>query len=499
MLQSGDKMRKLRKNNRGFSLVEVIVSMVILAIILIPLLSQWILSARVNQKTKYRQYATTLGKNIMEGIKAYSFEEVAFQFHAVNGREFCIVPTENLVNQVSGIGFSQTDQDYQVLSRNNPSQLDELTICDENGDGSYEVQNLAGKKYYYLIKGVKEGSAVFDVRISYDANGYQGNSSEISEGEFLVEQNQFKAPNLTELDHTKTALINPLGATVQYVTTPEGGYQYDTVTDSYGIKENITYDQRVVHTFFERHKEYIETKWLEECERIGQENRKLNEEAKKNGLPTPVPVATPVLPNPIAQEQIKQKISRTTIIQVKKQGEAESVTCYYEYTFHDAIGILRDSFDDATIDKKRYTGFFPEISFDQLDSIYLFHIPLIQGEWYSELSDCVVVEIDPLLTLRDKLKVFIAEQALENRFLPTEQIKVAVEGSSWVDFYYKNDFDTTKTLTSFQSYPFLDENNISSLVEYEKEKERIYSITIQVLEKDSEEVLYTLSSTSANP
>lgn len=492
-------MKKMNKNNRGFSLVEVIVSMVILAIILIPLLSQWILSARVNQKTRYRQYATTLGKNIMEGLKEYSFEEVAFQFHAVNGREFRIVPTENLESAVSGIGFSQTNEDYQVLSLSNLSQHEGLTVLDENGDGTYEVQNLPGKKYYYLIKGVKEGSAVFDVRISYDANGYQGNSSKISDGELLIDQNQFKAPNLTELDHTKTALINPSAAIVQYETSPEGGYQYDKMTDSYVMKDSITYEQKAAHTFFERHREYIEKKWLEDCERIEQENRKSNEDAKKNGLPTPIPIATPALPPPIPQEQIKQKISRTTIIQIKKQGESESVTCYYEYTFHDAIGLLRDLADNNSVDRKRYTGFFPETKFASLESIYLFHIPLKQGDWYTEQSDCVLVEVDPSLPLSSKYKVFIAEQSMENRLIPTEPIQVSVDGPSLVAFYYKNEFDTTKKLTSFHSFPLLEENNISSLVEYEKEKERIYSVSIQVLEKDSDEVLYTLSSTIANP
>ncbi len=492
-------MGKRSKNNRGFSLVEVIVSMVILAIILIPLLSQWVLSARVNQKTRYRQYATTLGKNIMEGLKEYSFEEIAYQFHAVNGCEFRIVPTENLVSAVSGIGFSQTDEVYQVLSISNPSQQEALTICDKNRDGIYELQNLPGKKYYYLIKGVKEGSAVFDVRISYDANEYQGNSSKISGDELLISQNQFKAPNLTELDHTKTALINPLAAIVQYETSPEGGYQYDKGTDSYVLKDSKTYEHKAVHTFVERHKEYIEKKWLEECERIEQENRRLREDAKNNGLPAPIPTVTPVLPTPIPQEQIKQKISRATVIQVKKQGESKSVTCYYEYTFHDAIGVLRDSLEDPSADRKRYTGFFPETAFAQLDSIYLFHMPLKCGEWYSEQTDCVLVEVDPLLSPSSKLKVFIAEQPIENQFITTEQIQVAVDGPALVDFYYKNEFDLTKTLTSFQAYPLSEENNIPSLVEYEKETERIYSVTIQVLEKDSDEVLYTLSSTSANP
>lgn len=491
-------MKKIRKKNRGFSLVEVIVSMVILAIILIPLLSQWILSAKVNQKTRYRQYATTLGKNIMEGLKEYSFEEVAYQFHGVNGRGFRIVPIENLENAVSGIGFSQTDENYHVLSLNNPSQRDDLTVCDENGDGTYEVRSLSGKKYYYLIKGVKEGSAVFDVRISYDANGYQGNASEIESDKGLIDQNQFKAPNLTELDHTKTALINPLAAIVQYATSPEGGYQYNGTTDSYEMKESITYEQKAVHTFLERHKEYIEKKWLKECEKIEQENRRLKEEAIRNGLPTPIPIATPPLPSPIPQEKIKQKISRTTVIQVKKQGESKSVTCYYDYTFHDAEGLLRDSYDDPSIDVKRYTGFFPETTFTQLESIYLFHTPLKQGEWYLVNTDCVLVDVDPLLSLSSKLKVFIAEQPLESEFTSTSPIEVAVNGLSMVRFYYKNDYDITKKLIAYNSYPLLEKDNISSLVEYKQETERIYSVTIQVLEMDTVEVLYTLSSTNTN-
>ena len=488
-------MNNIKKNNRGFSLVEVIVSMIILAIILIPLLNQFILSAKVNQKTRNRQYATTLGKNIMEGLKEYSFEEIAYQFHAVNGRDFRIVPTENLVNPESGIGFSQADREFNMLSLSNPSQLDYLTISDDNTDGIYEVRNLLEKKYYYLIKGVKEGSSVFDVRISYDANDYQGNGSIVTVGELLIEQNQYKAPSLTELDHTKTALINPLTANVEFKTSPEGGYEYDIVTDSYVMQDMETYEQKAVNAFSERHKEYIEKKWLEECERNEQDNRRLIEEAKNHGRPTPIPVATPTLPSPIPEEQIKKNISRTTVIQVKKHGDSESITCYYEYKFHDAEGKLRDSMDDVSVDTKRYMGFFPEAMFQQLDSIYLFHIPLKQGEWYSVQSDCVLVDIDPMLSFSSKLKVFIAEQPLENGLITTDPIKVAVKGLSMVSFFYRNDYDITKTLTAYDSYSLIEEDNISSLIEYQKEAERIYSVKIEVLKKDTDEVLYTLSST----
>ena len=69
------KQRKRKVNNAGFSLVELLVSMVILAIIVVPLLNSFLTAARTNAKAKRVLEATTAGQNLVERIKAQSVED----------------------------------------------------------------------------------------------------------------------------------------------------------------------------------------------------------------------------------------------------------------------------------------------------------------------------------------------------------------------------------------------------------------------------------------
>ena len=63
------------QSNKGFTLVEVLVAILVLSIILVPLLSAFVVSANTNAKARRTLRATTLAQNVMEELKAYSLEE----------------------------------------------------------------------------------------------------------------------------------------------------------------------------------------------------------------------------------------------------------------------------------------------------------------------------------------------------------------------------------------------------------------------------------------
>ena len=68
------KKRKL--NNRGFSLVEVLVAIVILAIISLPVLSTFSNAARINARARRTENANTAINNIIEEAKTMSLENL---------------------------------------------------------------------------------------------------------------------------------------------------------------------------------------------------------------------------------------------------------------------------------------------------------------------------------------------------------------------------------------------------------------------------------------
>ena len=61
---------RLKKNNEGFTLVEVIVSLMILSIVVLSILELFVVVAKANLKARKRQYATTVASNILEKVKA---------------------------------------------------------------------------------------------------------------------------------------------------------------------------------------------------------------------------------------------------------------------------------------------------------------------------------------------------------------------------------------------------------------------------------------------
>ncbi len=78
-LTTAEEARKVNKD-AGFSLVELLIAVVILAIIVIPLMNLFVSSNRINIKSRKTLRATTVAQDIMEGLKAYDIDEIKEQF-----------------------------------------------------------------------------------------------------------------------------------------------------------------------------------------------------------------------------------------------------------------------------------------------------------------------------------------------------------------------------------------------------------------------------------
>lgn len=72
-------VRNTKRNQKGFSLVEILIAITVLSILIIPLLANFVMSSRVNMKAKRILNATTQAQNIMEGISAYGLENTVLQ------------------------------------------------------------------------------------------------------------------------------------------------------------------------------------------------------------------------------------------------------------------------------------------------------------------------------------------------------------------------------------------------------------------------------------
>lgn len=155
---TGADRRKLNKD-AGFSLLELLIAVVILAIIVIPLLNLFLSSNRINIKSRQTLRATTLAQDIMEGLKAYDIEELQTQF--TKPADGFYVIDDNLIK----------------------GAVAEETGMEEDGSGNH----MEGIYYFSLQKVALQGSE-FDALVKVDAREYMepGTHGNALDGDPLV-------------------------------------------------------------------------------------------------------------------------------------------------------------------------------------------------------------------------------------------------------------------------------------------------------------------------
>ena len=149
MEQKG-KSQQLNKN-AGFSLLELLIAVTILAIITIPMLHMFVTSARINGKSRITLRATVLAQDIVEGLKAYHIEEIQEQFNDVEDFEMLNASV------IAGDCTYSEDVDREKT---------------ENGEDPADPSKAKPGKYYFVLRNAKLENSKFDVLISVDATGY---------------------------------------------------------------------------------------------------------------------------------------------------------------------------------------------------------------------------------------------------------------------------------------------------------------------------------------
>lgn len=143
------KTRKMRRklNDKGMSLVEVMIAVVILAIAVGATMRLFVDSASYDARSRQHQRAIAVAESAMESFKAYDLDELCLQFGAGSGGA--------VFNGVSSDGLTT-----RTVTASNSSGLtvDPLDAEDELND---EVTN-----YYFTIDDAIEDGKRYDVKIN---------------------------------------------------------------------------------------------------------------------------------------------------------------------------------------------------------------------------------------------------------------------------------------------------------------------------------------------
>ena len=187
------------KLNKGFSLLEVLISMLILAIIIAPILGNIVQATRMNKASRNIQDASNLGQNMMESLKTQaSFEEVAKQLiYKDKGVTF------DLFN-LDGISTGQVDYDAAsdtYLPAADPCII--RTTDPSTGNFSYSLKENNSRKYEFQVSNILFNGTSYCAKIKYDASVY----SKEDPSDVVDKYNDVDMPILPSVSDEKNAVV----------------------------------------------------------------------------------------------------------------------------------------------------------------------------------------------------------------------------------------------------------------------------------------------------
>ena len=185
---------KRRINNKGMSLVELMIAITILAIITVPLLHAFVSSARINRKAKQTQRLTTIGQDIMEGLKAYSVEDLAYEFDyptvsscSAHPSGFQLIKpslvgtnSTEVASRVKEVIYDATNNKYEAV--NTSTQSIRVTGAGPSVSYDFDKEGSKNKTFYFVITNVSaenstSGSYKADILIKIDPKKYKNPSA----------------------------------------------------------------------------------------------------------------------------------------------------------------------------------------------------------------------------------------------------------------------------------------------------------------------------------
>ncbi len=94
------------KNKKGYTLTELIITLAVVGIMIIPIFNTFITSHKINLNSERRIGASYLAQSQMEKMKSYDFEELKVEFSQVNNDPFPETEIFTLVETIENVGVT---------------------------------------------------------------------------------------------------------------------------------------------------------------------------------------------------------------------------------------------------------------------------------------------------------------------------------------------------------------------------------------------------------
>ena len=178
-------MKRLKKDNRGFTLTELLIAIAIMAIVLAPLFHNFIVSTKLNGKAKLAMNATNMASNIMEGFNAYTAEQLIIGFDSADSRGNMAIFPDDITCNSHGEAILNADGSWTLGYTVTGSAASGGTANYVSGSGvsanSLTMVPSADSKYYFFAEGVKQNKTYYDMLIRLDASSASTFSGDLNE------------------------------------------------------------------------------------------------------------------------------------------------------------------------------------------------------------------------------------------------------------------------------------------------------------------------------
>jgi prepilin-type N-terminal cleavage/methylation domain-containing protein len=346
--EKGQKAR-VELNDRGFSLVELLISIAVLVIVMVPLMSNFFRSMQMNKRAEKLQLQSNLAASILEGLKANDMDTILKQF--TGACEFDLISEE-----IAG-GVKR--------------------LYDQGGNLTDTPPADEGTSYYFVIDRIKVGGSAYDALIRMDPVSYQDETAGI--------MNSYPMPEPINLDDKVNALLFSNGSE----------FGETTVYDEWALSSFVQWGRAYAQMKLEQSSEYLS--YLAEYSRY-------LDIIEENALKTPRPAdpprpVEPTLESYAAQPgnqdyryyfdpdytiQIITKTMRVTVNQETVAYEIE-YRCAWPKGSQAPQGIGEDNVQSLIVNHisgKTYAN--------RIQNVYLFYTPSIFQELHQADTACLI-------------------------------------------------------------------------------------------------------------
>lgn len=125
-------IKKMKKNNSGFSLLEILLAVILLAIVVTPLIQTIYTSMSLNKKARIMMGATDVGQHQVEYFEAQTYDDISSLFSSghytlnktSNGFNYFLDCTANPLYSGSEYSVYEIQVDVYYKPNNSPTDKD---------------------------------------------------------------------------------------------------------------------------------------------------------------------------------------------------------------------------------------------------------------------------------------------------------------------------------------------------------------------------------------